>query len=181
MATVFEFYRFTRFKLVYLPSVSGFTWLAIGYNGGVPNTAPTSGAQVGELGCSVVVGQSQTVRTTLNVPRRVLQNTELKWYATTGAVVPQGIFYLGTPGSFTGGIQLWVEYEIEFCSPVATGFTRPVPETRKMMASPPEETKEPQDDSSQVTEWDDVDSVSAALSRGLSLLPSLAKAARKPK
>ncbi len=117
IADVFQFYRFTKLKVIIIPGTSG---VAVGYAPGAAfDVPPNTRAQILELPMAVLHGVSKTTDTVLNVGRKeMVMNDQLQWFKTipgtpdTQWEIQGNIYWI----SDTATGALVVEYTVEFQS-----------------------------------------------------------------
>ncbi len=145
VADVFQFYRFTKLKVI-LPPNGGTT--TFGYApGAVLDTAPTTNAAIMELPYASFHSQVKTMDTVLNVPRKeLLKNAQLPWFKTIAGTPDaqfeiQGNLY--SAFSATAGGTFVIEYTCEFQSWNLAGNSplRSIPSLSGMPSSEIEDQK----------------------------------------
>lgn len=146
LADYWQLYRFVSLKVKINPGVLNSTGTAAienfstaGFNPRVPNTAPTTHAEVVELAKSVVNGWRQVTPSILELTRKdLLGDVPLKWYQTIPGTEDtqweiQGMVYLATNVPSANAVNLLYEVmgEIEFMGRslnTITPLKRPVPD-----------------------------------------------------
>lgn len=146
IADNFQYYRFTKVKIVVLPSiepvssgVQGTNSMAVGYlPGRDPDNALTTEAAVLALPFTTYYSNGSTVPTSLTIPKKELvQNTPLKWWKTIvgnpdAEFEQQGNIYTfyalnGAP-SVAVGVNFYIHYTMELQGWVlASNTPLPVP------------------------------------------------------
>jgi hypothetical protein len=115
MADVFELYRFTKARIVLLPSACEF---AVGFMSSFTDTNPNTVGGIMELPCAQMLSAAETMRREINLTRQeLIGDNYLKWWKTIPGTPAdqfeiQGRLYFAATGTFTS--TMYVEWEIEF-------------------------------------------------------------------
>ncbi len=126
MADTFQNFRFTKLDIKFCPPLAALD-TAVGVVTGTVDTDPATPITVSQCEYSAIKFNSQTVPARLVVPRKFLVGqSQLKWFKTQvgtpeAGFEVQGSIYMAM--NATSSMNLWVDYEIEFCDWIATTST----------------------------------------------------------